>query len=73
MINENIFENFDFDIDNFDDEECNIGATCCTDSCDDPKTCGYTEQGCNGKYGEIHNCKWENSTGVESCKAWLPE
>ena len=55
----------------FDDLECNIGATCCTDDCEDPKLCGYTKTGCSGQYGAIHNCAWSNTT--DSCIAWLPE
>jgi hypothetical protein len=43
-----------------DDDDCNIGDVCCLDSCDDPLTCSYTTDGCSGKYGELHNCGWDD-------------
>ncbi|GMH86630.1 hypothetical protein TL16_g10608 [Triparma laevis f. inornata] len=43
-----------------DDDDCAIGDVCCLDSCDDPLTCTYTENGCGGKYGQMHNCGWDD-------------
>jgi len=43
----------------FDDEQCNAGATCCLDDCDDGRKCSYTKTGCEGRYGQIHNCAWD--------------
>lgn len=44
----------------YDDDTCNAGDVCCLTSCDDPATCSYTKSGCSGKYGEIHDCAWED-------------
>jgi acid phosphatase len=46
----------------YDDASCASGDTCCTSGCDDPATCSYTESGCLGSYGQIHQCSWTGNT-----------
>ena len=46
------------------DESCNPGQTCCKTKCTDPLTCSYTETGCKGKYGQLHNCQWDDSSDM---------
>uniref|UniRef100_A0A7S2XDA4 Calcineurin-like phosphoesterase domain-containing protein n=1 Tax=Lotharella oceanica TaxID=641309 RepID=A0A7S2XDA4_9EUKA len=46
----------------YSDSSCNEGDVCCKSNCDDPSTCSYTEYGCTGSYGQVHNCQWDGST-----------
>ena len=43
-----------------EDKDCDPASTCCLDDCTDPKTCSYTEKGCGGEYGQLHNCVWDD-------------
>ncbi|KAJ8613911.1 hypothetical protein CTAYLR_009575 [Chrysophaeum taylorii] len=45
----------------YDDAICNQGDVCCYSDCDDPTTCSYSEGGCSGEYGSIHDCFWDGS------------
>ena len=42
------------------DASCTKGQVCCKSSCNDPNTCSYTESGCTGHFGSIHNCVWKS-------------
>jgi hypothetical protein len=46
------------------DKSCTKGQVCCKSSCNDPSTCSYTETGCSGHYGSIHNCAWQSGVCV---------
>ena len=43
---------------------CSAGDVCCKSSCKDPSSCSYTESGCEGRYGQKHNCQWEGAQCV---------
>ncbi len=43
---------------------CSSGDVCCLSGCSPPAECSYTEQGCSGEYGQIHDCTWENDMCV---------
>jgi len=46
------------------DSTCTKGQVCCKSSCNDPSSCSYTESGCSGHYGSIHNCAWKSGQCV---------
>jgi hypothetical protein len=53
---------------------CTEGNVCCLASCKPSSTnpasaCSYTQTGCSGQYGRIHNCQWD-SDGV--CRVGTP-
>ena len=41
--------------------DCDEGNICCKTHCADPSTCSYTKEGCDGYYGQKHNCVWNGS------------
>lgn len=48
----------------YDDATCSTGDVCCLSSCYDPSTCSYTESGCTGSYGQVHDCTWDTDDGI---------
>ena len=51
------------------DATCDAGDVCCLSGCSDPATCSYTETGCTGHYGQIHNCEWVDGTCIVGAAA----
>lgn len=48
----------------YKDTSCTSGQTCCKSGCDSPSTCSYTQYGCSGEYGKLHNCEWSGTSCV---------
>ena len=48
----------------YDDTTCTVGDVCCTSGCDDPTTCTYSQSGCSGQYGQMHNCAWDDADSL---------